>query len=198
MAEGAQDRREGRGRLSSIDRLPEEAEPEILWALEQLRERKLEQTEILAEFNARLAALGIDQVISKSAFNRYSVRKAISYRTISNAREITNDIFASIGVAGADETTMVLAELVKAQIFEIVEKGSLAPKDVKALGTTLRDLATANRASADHRKRLEEKEAAVQAVAEHAEEAMRSAGLPAARIKQLREEFLGVRPQPAP
>ena len=34
-------RREGRGRLSSIDQLPDEAEPDILWALEELRKREM-------------------------------------------------------------------------------------------------------------------------------------------------------------
>ena len=58
------DRREGRGRLSSIDLLPDEAEPEVVWALEQLRDRKLPQTAILAEFNERLADKGIARALS--------------------------------------------------------------------------------------------------------------------------------------
>lgn len=44
VPEDSADRREGRGRLSSIDQLPEEAEPDIVWANEQLRKEKLPQT----------------------------------------------------------------------------------------------------------------------------------------------------------
>ena len=40
--------------------LPEEAEEDIVWALEQLRENKLPQTTILEEFNLRLADKGTD------------------------------------------------------------------------------------------------------------------------------------------
>src|SRR3546814_3044775 len=71
MAAGAD--QEGRGRLSSIDLLPEEAEPDIVWASEQLRLREKPAKMILAEFNARLADRGIAS-ISKSAWGRYSVR----------------------------------------------------------------------------------------------------------------------------
>lgn len=187
------DRREGRGRLSSLDMLPEEAEPDIAWALDALNERSMPQVAILAEFNARLADRGIAGV-SKSSFSRWSVRKAMQLRKLNDARSITNDIFASIGTAGAEETTMVLVELVKAQVFEILENGKLATKDIRALATSLRDLANANRASAEHRRRLEEStSAAVEAVVDRAEEAMRDAGIPGTRIKQMREEFLGVR-----
>ena len=37
----------GRGRLSSIDLLPEEADEDVAWALEQLRARDLPQNTIL-------------------------------------------------------------------------------------------------------------------------------------------------------
>ena len=76
MSAAEQDRREGRGRLSSIDLLPEEAEEDVVWALEQLRARNLPQTVILAEFNERLADKGIE-AISKSSWSRYAVLKRI-------------------------------------------------------------------------------------------------------------------------
>jgi hypothetical protein len=52
--EGGQNRREGRGRLSTIDLLPEEAEEDVVWALEQLRERKLPQNVILPSSTSAL------------------------------------------------------------------------------------------------------------------------------------------------
>ena len=81
--------RQGRGRLSSIDLLPDVAEEAIVWALEQLRERKLPQNVIHAEFNEMLLDLNAQhdldppiEPISKSAFNRYSVRKAMIFRKL--------------------------------------------------------------------------------------------------------------------
>src|SRR3546814_19476969 len=79
MAAGAD--QEGRGRLSSIDLLPEEAEPDIVWASEQLRLRETPAKMILAEFNARLADRCIAS-ISTSAWGRYSVRNAIPFRKL--------------------------------------------------------------------------------------------------------------------
>ncbi|MES2755601.1 MAG: phage protein Gp27 family protein, partial [Pseudomonadota bacterium] len=77
--------REGRGRLSSIDLLPDDAEAEIIWALEELRERRQPQVAILAEFNARLADRGVAGV-SKSAFSRWSIRKALQFRRLDEVR----------------------------------------------------------------------------------------------------------------
>lgn len=172
MADGDLDRREGRGRLSSIDLLPDEAEEDIRWALDQLNARSLPQNLILDQFNARLASRGIEGV-SKSSFSRWSVRKAQQLRKLNDTREITNSIFATIGTSGADETTMVLVELVKAQIFDIVEKGGMAAKEIKSVSTSLRDLATANRASAEHRRKREEE---VQARLKQAADAVNEMG----------------------
>src|SRR3546814_9118424 len=89
MAAGAD--QEGRGRLSSIDLLPEEAEPDIVWASEQLRLREKPAKMILAEFNARLADRGIAS-ISKSAWGRYSVRKAIQFRKLDQVHHISGEL----------------------------------------------------------------------------------------------------------
>ena len=98
MTEGAQDRRAGRGRLSTIDLLPDGAEEDIVWALEQLRARAIPQNLILDQFNSRLASRGM-AAVSKSAFSRWSVRKAIQFRRLDEVRAITNDLVASLGIA---------------------------------------------------------------------------------------------------
>jgi hypothetical protein len=55
----------GRGRLSTIDTLPEAAEPIVAMALQDLRQRKKPQLQILAALNGSLADLGVKS-ISKS------------------------------------------------------------------------------------------------------------------------------------
>lgn len=187
------DRREGRGRLSGLEQLPEEAEPDILWALEQLRERTMAQTAILAEFNARLADRAIGK-ISKSAFSRWSVRKAIQFRRLDEARSITADIMANLGTADADELTIACAEMIKASIFEALEGGEQKSKNLQELSRSLNSAVAAQKASAEHRRKLEERvNDQVEQVADKAEVIAREAGLSADRVAQMRRDVLGLR-----
>lgn len=187
----APDRREGRGRLSALDLLPDEAEPDLVWALEALRERAMPQTAILAEFNARLADRKIAGV-SKSSFNRWSIRKAQQFRRLDEIRAITGDIIGNLGTDGADNVTMAVGEMVKAAVYERLE-GDNDPKALLALSRSLAAVVAAQRASADHRAKIEAREAAhVTQVADRAESVLREAGLGKDRIAELRREFLGV------
>jgi sugar phosphate isomerase/epimerase len=156
MSGGADaDRREGRGKLSSIDLLPDEAEPDVVWALEQLRERKLPQTVILAEFNERLIDRGIEP-ISKSSWSRYAVRKAIQFRKHDEARRMSAELVAQLGADGADEVTVMVAELIKVAMFEQLEQGKLSPKDIMELARGLSSVVSAQKTSAEHRKKLQD------------------------------------------
>jgi len=193
---GGADRREGRGRLSTLDMLPDAAEPDIVWALEQLRERSMPQNAILDEFNARLADRGIASV-SRSSFSRWSVRKAIQFRRLDEVRAITNDIVNSLGTGDADDVTIAVAEILKASIYERVEGGELKSKEILELSRSLGSLVAAQKGSAAYRRQLEERvnaqlEAAAEKVGE-AETAMREAGLSAASIAQIRKDVLGLR-----
>jgi sugar phosphate isomerase/epimerase len=156
MSGGADaDRREGRGKLSSIDLLPDEAETDVVWALEQLRERKLPQTVILAEFNERLIDRGIEP-ISKSSWSRYAVRKAIQFRKHDEARRMSAELVAQLGADGADEVTVMVAELIKVAMFEQLEQGKLSPKDIMELARGLSSVVSAQKTSAEHRKKLQD------------------------------------------
>jgi hypothetical protein len=186
------DRREGRGRLSSIDMLPDEAEPDIIWAVEAMRERSMPQLAILDEFNARLADKGIGKV-SKSAFSRWAVRKAIQFRRLDEVRAITSDVVAGLGTDGADQVTMACAEMLKVAIYESLE-GSVDPKGIMALSRALNSAVAAQKTSTEHRAKLEAQVASqVEAAADRAGEAAREQGLSADRAAQIRRDVLGVR-----
>ena len=185
-------RREGRGRLSSIDQLPDEAEPDILWALEELRKREMPANAILDEFNGRLADRGIAK-ISKSAFSRWSIRKAIQLRRLDEVRAITTDVVSGLGADGADDVTVTIAEMLKVAIYESLE-GTLDPKGIMALSRALNSAVAAQKTSAEHRRKLEEKVTAQdEQAADRAADAGRQAGLSADRVAQLRRDVLGVR-----
>lgn len=204
------DRREGRGRLSSIDMLPEEADEHIAWANQQLRDRAMPQTEILREFNARLADLGVAS-ISKGAFSRYSVRVAIETRKMDASRKITDAVLARMAPAERSDSTLAAVELLKFRILEMV-MGDEEP-DPKLLAASTLAVARLNMMAAreaeelrrDRKTLLEEQdrqkaEAAQQAAAEKAnadaaDQAVRiasEAGLGADRIAAIRRGVLGL------
>lgn len=199
------DRREGRGRLSSIDLLPEEAEEHIVWANAQLRDRAMPQNQILAEFNSRLADLGIGS-ISKGAFSRYSVRLAIETRKLEASRQITDAVLSRMDPADRQDSTLAAIELLKFRILSMVMDED--QPDVKLLGqaalavsrlssTALREAEGQRKDKAEQRSE-EERAAAAQAQREAAETAetvakiASEAGLNADRIAAIRKGVLGL------
>jgi len=192
MAAGAQDRI-GRGRLSSIDLLPEEADEDVVWALEQLRERSLPQTTILIEFNERLADKGIEP-ISKSAWNRYSVRKAMQFRKLDEVQRMSSELVESLGTEGPDQVTVAVAEMLKLAMFQMLEDGDHKAKDLMELSRALQSAVGAQRGSEEYRRKLEQRvERQLETAADRAETTAREAGLSEDAIAQMRRDFLGVK-----
>ena len=183
------ERREGRGRLSSIDMLPEEADLEITWANEMLRDRKVPANQIFAEFNRNLAAKGIAP-ISRSAWNRYSVRKALQFRKHDEARRMSAELVAQLGTDSADEVTVMIAEMLKVAMFEQLEGGGLTSKGVMELSRGLSSLVTAQKGSLEHRLRLQREEELKKA-AEKVAEVGKKAGVSQDVLDQI-NQALGV------
>lgn len=192
-ADREREAREGRGRLSSIDLLPDEAEEDVVWALEELRTRRHHQNAILAEFNLRLADKGIAP-ISKSAWNRYAVRKAIQFRRLDEMRRMSSEIVAQLGPESADDVTVTIGEMLKMAMFTLLEGDNIGPKSVMELSRALQATVNAQRGSEEYRRKLEIRVSAEMArAADKLETVGRENGLSADRIAQLRRDFLGVR-----
>jgi hypothetical protein len=151
---GDNERSDGRGRLSSIDLLPEEAEPDIVWASEQLRDRTMPSKMIHSEFNSRLADRGIAP-ISKSAWGRYSIRKALQFRKLDATRQIASELVPSLGTDGPDHVTMLIAEMVKTAAFQLLEGGDVSAKGLMELSRAVATSVGAQKTSAEHRRQLE-------------------------------------------
>lgn len=147
-------KREGRGHLSSIDMLPDEAEGAIIWANDQLRERKLPSAVILAEFNEKLADVGIEP-ISKSAWGRYAVRKAIQFRRLDEIQRMGGELARTMDAKAPDEVTVAVAELVKVAAFEILEEGEVSTSGLMQISRALQSAVAAQKTSAEYRERLE-------------------------------------------
>jgi hypothetical protein len=189
--ETSSNRREGRGRLSSIDMLPEEAEPDVVWALEQLRERSMPGNAILEEFNKRLADRGIGSV-SKSAWSRYAVRKAIQFRKLDEVQRMSGELVASLGTDGPDQVTVAVAEMLKLAAFQRLEEGETSTKGIMELARALSSAVGAQKTSAEHRRKLEEDVRAKVDKAIDKAEAANDSPDAAAVLKRIREDVYGI------
>jgi len=185
-------RRLGRGRLSTLDLLPDEAEADLVWLNTELREGRQTQVALLDEFNERLARLGIAP-ISKGAFSRYSVRKATQFRQLDETRRIAADLTDALGVDSADQMTIAVAEMLKMSAFKLAESGGLNPMDVMSLARAAKDVTTAQKTSADYRRGIEREIA--QKVAEAAKDVAeigKSLGVSEEAMRKINMRLAGV------
>jgi Protein of unknown function (DUF3486) len=193
MAKPPKDR-QGRGRLSRLDMLPEAAQPELVWLIGELREGKRPQNELRDEFNARLGALGIEP-ISIGAFSRYSVRKAIQFRDLDETLRMSAELVDVLGVDSTDKMTIALAEMIKVTAVKLLEAkgGSLAAKDLMELARAIQAVTGAQKQSAEYRRALEREFATKVAEAEaDVAEIGKANGITAETMRKITDRLKGI------
>lgn len=185
--------RRGRGRLSKINMLPPEADETVRWAALELREETRTQIDIGKEFNEKLAMLGLDP-ISPSSFNRHSIRLADMVRRSNQTREIAAVLTDKMEPGQSDDVTIMLADMIKSLIAELLDKGGEAgfnPKAAKDMADALRSLGAAEKMSNALHTQLDTKiETAVDVTIE---KVTKTAGLSTEQVAQIRRDVLGVR-----
>jgi hypothetical protein len=184
-----------RGRLSSIDLLPEQAEPLVLAALKELRERKKPQQIILAELNASLADYGI-KPISRSAFNRKALWLAAYGRQLDHTREIAAIFAEKLDEAPAGDVGLLLGETLKTIIFDVLSEASLSDesasmKMLAQASIALRNLEQARRLSVQTRQKIMTD--FVRRAGEAVEKIAEQRGLTAETVDAIKAQILGVR-----
>ncbi|MEM7667522.1 MAG: DUF3486 family protein [Pseudomonadota bacterium] len=150
-------KRTGRGQLSSIEMLPSEADEAVRWAAGKLREREMTQLEILEQFNAQLADLGIGSN-SKYAFNRHSMKMAEIARRMENTREITAVLTDKLEPGQEDDLTIMTAELIKTLVFELLNDGGesgFSPKQAMEMASAIKQASAAQSISSARRTKLD-------------------------------------------
>jgi hypothetical protein len=183
--------RRGRGRLSSIEMLPEHAEAEVAVALEQLAERKITQVEILDALNARLAALDPPvEPISKSAFNRFTLRFAAQSRRLTEAREAAAALAERMEDMPEGDVGLMLGETIKALLNDIlldrmVDGGSVAIGDLRAAAEAVQRLEAARKAS--HETQAKARAAVMKRAAEAVDAAVAEGRIEAEAAQRARE-----------
>lgn len=154
-------KQKGRGRLSSLDLLPPEAQHIVEWAGKELAQQKRTQQDIWEEFNTKLLTENPNiKPISSSAFNRHSIRQSMMSRRLILQREITASMAEQLGEDSSDDTTIIAAEAIKTLIFELLSEAGeagMSAKEVQSLSTALKQATHATHISTDRRERIQAK-----------------------------------------
>lgn len=190
----------GRSRLSGIELLPEECSPIVAWAALELQDRDKTQTDIYAEFFAKLEALKREHrgeldftIPSFSAFNRYSIKLATLSSRLNQMRDIASTIAEKFDAKASDDLTLIAAEAIKTLIFELLTSAGEAgidPKGAMALANALRSAAQAQGVSLATRQKAEAEFAAKAAQAVNA--VAKTKGLSAEASQEILDRILGV------
>lgn len=148
-------KRQGRGRLSSLDLLPEEAQDDLVWALGELNQRSRTQADILFELNDRLEAKGIEP-ISRSAFNRRATRLARRTAQLEERRYVYAGIAERLTPEEVSKSDLVLGEFLKVLIDELLDSSELTSKSAMELARAYKETVLAQRHSAAERRKAED------------------------------------------
>lgn len=155
----------GRGRLSSFDLMPSEADGIIAWAAQELSDRDKTQTDIYSEFVSKCEALMKEHrgelefaIPAFSSFNRYSMRLARLTRRLDQTRAIVATLADKFDPADADNLTIMAAETVKSLVLTMLaeaDEDGIDAKSVMQLAAAFKQAVQAQSISTDRRRRAE-------------------------------------------
>ncbi len=189
----------GRGRLSSFDTLPPEADHIVSWAASELSDREKTQTDIYAEFVTRCQALMAEhrgelefRIPSFSSFNRYSLRQARLSRRLDQTREIVATLAQKHDAKASDDLTIIAGEMLKSLVLHMLGDAAdgVAPEDLKRLADGLKAAQVAQNLSADRRAKIET--AVKDKMAEAVETVAKARGLTGETTEAIKAQILGV------
>ncbi len=189
----------GRGRLSSFDLLPTEAEGIIAWAAAELADREKTQTDIYAEFVAKCQALMAEHrgelefdIPAFSSFNRFSIRQARLSKRLTETREIVAVLAQKHDAKASDDLTIIAGEMIKSVVLHMLGDGAdgVAPKELKALADAFRAAQVAQNLSSDRRAKEDAKLA--KRVTEAVDTVAKAAGMTADTAEKIKAQILGV------
>lgn len=189
----------GRGRLSSLELLPKEADAIVAWAAGELADRERTQTDIYAEFVTRCEMLMKEHrgeiefaIPAFSSFNRFSLRQARLSRRLDQTREIVAVLAEKHDAKASDDLTIIAGEMIKSVVLHMLGDAAdgIAPKQLKELADAFRSAQAAQNLS---QVRKFKSNAELEAKLGEAVEAVAKAkGLTAETTEQIKAEILGV------
>lgn len=184
--------KDGRGHISSLDKIPADGYPDVLWALDELNKRHRTQVDILFELNDRLAVLGYGP-ISKSSFNRTSVQMWRARHVHEESVAIVQAMASEIDVKSTEDLDIILRELAKTMVlraFIAVSQDDPSALAAMQLSRAYKDIVSASAQSDEiKQKQLDRLKKTVDDTAQAVGKAK---GLTAEAIQKIRAEILGV------
>lgn len=189
----------GRGRLSSLDLLPNEVDPIVAWAAGELADRDKSQTEIYGEFVTRCDALMREhrgelefQIPSFSSFNRFSIRQARLSRRLDQTRDIVKVLAEKHDAKASDDLTVIAGEMIKSVVLHMLGDAAdgIAPKQLKELADAFRSAQSAQNMSST--RRLRETEQLKTKLGDAVDAVARAKGLTAETTEDIKASILGV------
>ena len=177
--------------LSSVDLLPDSADGLIAWAIAELSEGRRTDTDILFEFNDQLAAIGLGP-ISSSAFGRYAFKRREMLQMQAESLKLVSAFAERMDAKKADEFTITIIQMLKAQIINIAGRKNVSPKEINDMSRAVASLVNAQRASAVERQKFDAQTAKVVDEAfDAAEEEMEKSGRPDGKaiLALIREQY---------
>ncbi|MDF9348128.1 DUF3486 family protein [Escherichia coli] len=109
--------RKTRGRASKVDLLPENVRKTLH---EMLRDKAIPQARILEEINALIEDAGLpdEMKLSRSGLNRYATNVEQVGHNLRQMREMTSALTAELGDKPMGETTKLILEMARSQLFK--------------------------------------------------------------------------------
>ena len=136
--------------------------------------------------------------ISRSAFNRYTLRLAATARRLEETRAIAGALTERLQPGDADDLTVMVAETIKTLVFEILEGSAeddaakkIDPKGAMELARALQSAVSAQSVSSKRRREVE-KDFADKA-AKAIDKVGKAKGLSEATVEDIKRQVLGVR-----
>jgi hypothetical protein len=183
------------GRKSSIERLPDELRARLLKLLNDPNVTQLQIAEIINDEAG-------EQVVSKSAVNRYAVRMREFQEKNRQAREVAQVYVAQYGSDTQNQLGKLVNEQVRMLVFELlmaideIKKSGDDPEMIESLAFTTSKIAKAIKdlesSSTINMEREEKMRAATKKAAEEVESTVRKAGLTDETVEQIKARILGI------
>lgn len=184
-----------RGRANKVDLLPENIRSQLH---EMLRDKRNNQQDIREAINALIDEHNLpdDLKLSRSGLNRYATKIEAVGTHLRDMREMTTALTAQLGDKPQGETTKIILELARSQLFKAMMKQVEDPEAEVDIGFLKEAMLSAQRlestAMASHKREKEIRQAFAEEVAAKAEQIVTQAGLTRETAEHIRREILGI------
>nr|WP_067289847.1 DUF3486 family protein [Marinobacterium profundum] len=184
-----------RGRRSKIDLLPQEVRKSLDL---MLRDGSWTQSEILDAINEAIEEHGLpeEQKLSRSGLNRYATDMAQVGRDLMELREQTRALVADLGDAPQGDTTKLILEIARSQLFRAMRDQMLKPEESVDIAMLKDAMLAAQRLESTamnaHKREKEIRQAFAAEASAAVDTVAKSQGLTADSVAQIKQQILGI------